>query len=143
MFEKKTLESNTFACKTFACGTLANNQQTIAFVTITSQNSPTSYVSSSWDVYPTDMKNTYAAFWHKPAIGNVLLSGQLMSSGYNELLTERLMSEPGDEVLILNSLVTLGRATGTDVVFGMGISYNTTNKTQPKAFNAQLMKEPT
>ena len=66
-----------------------------------------------------------------------------MTSGSNELLSERLMNEPDSDDVILNDLLTMGMQSETSITFGMGISGVTTNTTQPKAFNARLMKEPT
>ena len=66
-----------------------------------------------------------------------------MTSGNNELLSERLMNEPDSSDEVLTDLVTMGMNSSTSVVLGMGISGVTTNTTQPKAYNARLMKEPT
>ena len=145
MAEKRTFESNSFACKTFACGTFANNQQQSQFVSPRLNTQPGTFTTLENNTYPTDFSNVYSNIWHSVANDDAseLLLGRLMTSGNNELLSERLMNEPDDSDLILTDLVTMGMHSSTSVVLGMGISNITTNTTQPKAYNARLMKEPT
>ena len=145
MAEKRTFESNSFACKTFACGTFANNQQQSQFCQSRLSVQPGTFTTIENTVYPEDFNNVYTNIWQSVAnegVGELLL-GRLMTSGNNELLSERLMNEPDSSDEVLTDLVTMGMNSSTSVVLGMGISGVTTNTTQPKAYNARLMKEPT
>jgi hypothetical protein len=145
MAEKRTFECNTFACKTFACGSFANNQQQSQFCQGVLSIQPGTFTTIENTVYPEDFNNVYTNIWQpvvNEGVGELLL-GRLMTSGNNELLSERLMNEPDSSDEVLTDLLIMGMRTGTQVTFGMGISGVTTNTTQPKAFNARLMKEPT
>ena len=141
-------ESNTFACKTFACGSLANNQQTHPFFTISSSITPETYITPNNAVYPVNFNVVYSSPWQ--AIVNdttsIFLNGRLMEgenpAGFTVFLQKKNLTEHSNSNAILNSLVTFGRSTSTEIVLGMGISGITTNISQPKAYNARLMKEP-
>ena len=142
MAEKTIFEANTFACKTFACGTFSNNQQQIQFIQARTMVAPVSVTALEFTTYPEDFSVVYTGFWEQATAltDNSILSGRVMTSGANELLSERVMSEP--EATALNDLILLGMATNTSVVLGMSVSGVTSNVEQPKAFNARLMKEP-
>ena len=103
------------------------------------------FTTAENNAYPTDFGKVYGTMWQSvvnDGVGELLL-GRLMISGSNELLSERLMNEPSDDDIIPNDLILMGMKSETEVTLGMGISGVTTNTTQPKAFNARLMKEPT
>ena len=148
MADKRTYESNTFACKTFACGSFTNNQQTHRFFNTIVGKDPGVHIIPSNYVYPVDFNSVYSFPWQEVvnSTSSVFLDGRLLTGTSDEGITiflqKRASEEPDTANSTFNSLVTLGRSTDTDVLFGMGISSSSINISQPKAYDARLMKEP-